>query len=65
MSFDIGLSKPDMRAATESELRLIAQGQKPRAQVSHVYIQGVTSSSYKTVFVDCVRRILCRELYRK
>ena len=34
MSFDIGLSKPDMRAATENELRLIAMGQKNRAQVS-------------------------------
>ena len=33
MSFDIGLSKPDMRAATERELRLIAEGQKQRAQV--------------------------------
>ena len=34
MSFNIGLSKPDMRAATENELRLIAMGQKNRAQVS-------------------------------
>ena len=37
MSFDIGLSKPDMRAATENELRLIAMGQKNRAQVSDHY----------------------------
>ena len=33
MSFDIGLSKPDMRSATENELKLIAQGLKSRGQV--------------------------------
>eukprot|EP00116_Pleurobrachia_bachei_P002261 sb/3462523/ len=52
MTFDIGLSKPAMRAETERQLGLIAQGQKTRGEVVAEMLQ-----LYKEVYQKAVREV--------
>ena len=64
MSFDIGLSKPDMRAATENELRLIAQGLKSRGQVGWDCLFSFIPDIITNMIYTHTHLLICFTLYQ-
>lgn len=45
------MSKPDLRAELEADLKLVSEGRKDRRSVLQHHIQ-----KYKTVFIESVRK---------